>query len=113
MSTTKTILVHGGIAAGMLAVVGYLFAQLAGMWLSSQSAPRPGAELDPAPLVSTLEWRLPFTMAAMGFVFVAIGEGLRSLWKPKAKPVIESSAPEDELQRLLKQFEQSEKVAMK
>lgn len=108
MSTGKTIVVHGGIAAGMLVVVGYLFAQLAGMWLMSQSPVRAGAEIDVKPLVATLEWRLPLTMAAMGFVFVAIGEGLRSFWKSKAKAAVEPSPSEVEMQRLLKQHETSQ-----
>lgn len=98
MSTGKTILVHGGLAAGLLAVVGYFFATIAGMWVASQSAR--GAEAGTDELVSTLAWRLPFTMAAFGFALVAAGEGLRSLWRtppPKAEP----ATAEAEMQRLL------------
>lgn len=105
MSTGKTILVHGGLAAGILAVVGYFFAQIAGMWVESQAAPRFGGEVaatapDTGELTSTLAWRLPFTMAAFGFALVAAGEGLRSLWKtPPAKA--EPATPEAEMLRLL------------
>ncbi len=98
MSTGKTILVHGGLAAGLLAAVGYFLAQIAGMWVASQTAR--GAEAGTDALVSTLAWRLPFTMAAIGFALVAAGEGLRSLWK-MPPPQAEPATPEAEMQRLL------------
>jgi chromate transport protein ChrA len=99
MSTRKTILIHGGLAAGALAVVGYLYAQLAGMWVATQSETGRGAT-DTGAIVSTLAWRLPFTMAAIGFALVAIGEGLKSLWKSPPKRE-EPTLAEAEMQRLL------------
>lgn len=98
MSTAKTILIHGGLSAGTLAVIGYFFSQLAGMWVASQSTGR--GEIDTRELVSTLVWRLPFAMAAIGFVLVAIGESLHALWKsPPRKP--DPVLTEAEMQRLL------------
>lgn len=99
MSTGKTILVHGGLAAGVLAVVGTFLAQLAGMWVASQSSAR--GPVDTGALVNEIAWRLPFSMAAIGFAFVAIGEGLRSLWKSPIPPKTEPTSTEAELQRLL------------
>ena len=68
------------------------------MWVASQSAR--GAEAGTDALVSTLAWRLPFTMAAFGFALVAAGEGLRSLWK-KTPVKVEPATSEAEMQRLL------------
>jgi hypothetical protein len=108
MSTRKTILVHGLLTAGVLAVVGYMFAQIAGMWVTSQTPVRSGGEnVAAGSAISTaLESRLPFTMAAMGFVLVAMGEGLRSLWrKPKLEDdgrVKYDATAEAETQRMLK-----------
>ena len=105
MSTRKTILVHGTLTAAALAVVGYLFAQMAGMWVASQSPSRgdlPSTSVDE--LKATLAWRVPFAMAAMGFVLVAMGEGVKSLWrKPKAVP--EPAPAESEMQRMLREIE--------
>jgi hypothetical protein len=99
MSTGKTILVHGGLAAGALAVVGYFFSQVAGMWVASQTDNGRGPA-DTGALVDTLAWRLPFTMAAIGFALVALGEGLKSLWKSPPKRE-EPTLAEAEMQRLL------------
>ncbi len=100
MSTRKTILVHGGLAAGVLAVVGYLFAQIAGMWVASQADAGRGAA-DTGALVDLLAWRLPFSMAAIGFALVALGEGLKSLWKAPPKREPEPAMTEAEMLRLL------------
>ena len=104
MSTGKTILIHGGLSAGLLAAIGYFLAQLAGMWVASQSDTGRGPA-DTSALVNTLQMRLPFSMAAIGFVLVAVGEALRSLWKAPAKIEPEPDRTEAELQRLLSEQE--------
>lgn len=106
MSTRKTILVHGGLVAGVLAVVGYLFAQMAGMWVATQSDTGRGPA-DTGAIVNTLATRLPFSMAAIGFVLVVIGEGLKSLWKapPRQEAQADPNWAEAELQRLLSEQE--------
>jgi hypothetical protein len=104
MSTGKTILVHGGLTAGVLAVVGYLFAQVAGMWVATQTDTGRGPA-DTGALVNTLQTRLPFSMAAIGFALVAIGEGLKGLWKTPPKTEPEPDRTEAELQRLLSEQE--------
>lgn len=114
MSTVKTILVHGLMAAGVLAIIGYFLAQLAGMWVATQSQPRVSWEanalpirdagIDTTELTATLAWRLPLSMAAFGFILVAIGEGLRSIWKTQP-PQSEPQLTESETQRMLRDQE--------
>lgn len=112
MSTRKTILVHGGMVAAVLAVIGYVLAQAAGMWIGSQSAPRtfdagaaPATVTGGSELATALEWRLPITMAVFGFALVAFGEGVKALWKrpPVAPP---SNPHEIEMQRMLRELEE-------
>ncbi|QEL13166.1 hypothetical protein [Limnoglobus roseus] len=113
MSTRKTILVNGGLAAVALAVIGSFFAQIAGMWVASQTPARivdgnvvPTTDTSPADVTAVLAWRLPLTMAAIGFAIVAVAEGLRSLWKkPPAPAVTPTPTPEVEMQRMLRELE--------
>ncbi|CAN5292142.1 hypothetical protein BH11PLA2_BH11PLA2_50100 [soil metagenome] len=90
MSLRKRILVHGLMAALPLALIGYLFAQMAGMWTATQSPMRIGplheesvkAQVeDAAAMTEKLEYRVPAVMALGGFTFVLIGEVVMSVWR--------------------------------
>ena len=99
----KRILLNGGFAAGILALVGVLFAQLAGMWVVGSA--RPGApDLNP-PLEDSLRYRVPLTMAAAGFLFVALSElvlwAVRGEKKPLTKP---AERQPDEAEKLLNEL---------
>lgn len=119
MSTRKRILVHGTMAAAALALIGYMYAQLAGVWAASQTTHRTSAVLNPATsdipaaspeeIAGMLMWRVPLTMAAMGFAIVAMGEGLLGAWrKPTATPTdtrTHDEKAEELIQQLLKDVE--------
>ena len=119
MSTKNRILVHGTMAAAALALIGYMYAQLAGVWAASQTTHRTAAVLNPSTsdipaasaeeIAGMLMWRVPLTMAAMGFAIVAIGEGLLGLWrKPVARPTdtrTHDEKAEELIQQLLKDTE--------
>ena len=101
------LLKNGVPTAAILAVVGYLFAQLAGMWYVSESGGRT-SPVGSDEIADTLQWRLPLTMAAWGFGLVALFEGVLSLWRkpPAAAPVV-SAVDETEL-LLLKLLEEAD-----
>jgi hypothetical protein len=89
---TKRILKHGLMAAIPLAVLGWLFAQMAGMWTAAQSPVRIGPMHDAAmvtpqddgkAITELFEVRVPLVLATGGFLFVATGELLMSLWRPR------------------------------
>jgi hypothetical protein len=120
MTTRTRIVVHGLLTAAALAVIGYMYAQLAGMWVDTQSAPRTGpviADQLAAPaaggdeVTTALAWRLPLLMAALGFLLVVAGEGLLSLWRTPAPPAAAKPTAEQEtealIQKLLKDAEQN------
>ena len=94
MKLGQRILIHSLLAALPLAVVGYILAQLAGLWTSSHSSPRVGPTIDAAlatasdgdVITAALEWRLPLAMALGGIIFVAVGECLLALWRPTQAP---------------------------
>jgi hypothetical protein len=95
MTTRRRIVLHGLLTAAALAVIGAMYAQLAGMWVGAQVTPRTGPVIDDritsAPpdgegVQSALAWRLPLAMAACGFLFVLAGEGLLALWRTDAPP---------------------------
>jgi hypothetical protein len=78
MSLKRRILVNGLMAAIPLAVIGFLFAQMAGLWAASQDA---RAAETGAAITDSLVQRLPLTMAMGGFAFVLFGELLLALWR--------------------------------
>ncbi|MBN9119375.1 MAG: hypothetical protein J0I06_09475 [Planctomycetes bacterium] len=86
----KRILVQGGLTAGVLALVGVLFAEMAGIWIAGQAGKPGSADLNP-PLSDSLRYRVPLTLAGGGFLFVAVGElvalGVRGRKKSNAGPV--------------------------
>jgi hypothetical protein len=94
MSSRVRIVIHAFMAAGALALVGMMFAELASLWVSGREVPREGLPAaEPVQIGSEVRWRLPLAMAAMGFVLVIVGEGLWSLWRKS--PVQPAPAPRD------------------
>lgn len=110
----KRIAVNGVLAAVALALLGYLIASIAVMFLP---VPPPGAE-EPAPpddLPEAIKVRLPLTLAAWGFVFVALGElvlwAVRGKRPPAAGPTqAELDANERIIQELLAKADAEERA---
>src|SRR5437667_336185 len=78
----KRILANGLLAAGMLAVIGYGFAELSSLWLAAQTPARGAREVPVAArpnedASTAFKYRIPAMMALWGFLFVAAGEGIR------------------------------------
>jgi hypothetical protein len=97
-STLLRILKHGGVAAGVLAVAGYLLAEVGGVWLAAHPVgrlPDPGAA---DPVAADLRWRLPFGMAAWGFGLVAMFELLG--WLIRGTPPPPLAKPADPAEKL-------------
>lgn len=93
-TTSFRILKSGILVAGSLFLFGFLFGQIAGTWVTSQTPARSGpvdrslAELNQTQdsLAEGLQWRMPFAMAAWGFAIVAGYEFLAGIWRqPKLK----------------------------
>ena len=100
----KRILLHGGFTAGVLALVGLLFAELVGMWSATQAVKSNSADLNP-PLSDALRYRIPLTLAGAGFLFVAVGELIRWRVRGDKKPAIEPTEPQpDDAERLLNEL---------
>ena len=94
-------------AAG-LGVVGYAFAQFAGMWYVSEAGGR--TAIGANDIAEALEWRLPATMAAWGFGLVALFEGILSIWRkpPTTAPPAGANPVDETEQLLLKLLEEAE-----
>ena len=88
----KRILVHGGLTAGLLALVGVGFAEIAKMWMG-----------DAAETGSTLRYRVPLMMAFWGFMFVAVCELVLSRIRKNA-PVKPAEPPQDDAEKLLNEL---------
>lgn len=129
--TLRRILTNGLPAAVFLAVIGYLMAEVAGIWLDSQMpAARPGLDPDlaePAPEVraatgadvtASLRFRLPAVMALWGLLLVTVFELVLRFWRgprstitpppPKAPPKVMDDEVEQLLNQLLQQAEAAE-----
>jgi hypothetical protein len=89
-------------SALMLALVGYLFAEMAGVWYDSHMTT---PEHKSTATVDHLRSRLPLTMAAWGFGLVTLYELVRSLWRPRPepKPAVAEPSVEEQLQKLLRE----------
>jgi hypothetical protein len=112
------ILKQGIPVALILAVVGYVMAESAGMWFAMQAGGDSSlrvtvGDADPVPagnggqdLTRILRTRLPLTLAAWGFGIIAVAELLLGLWrrrKPTA-PAVPAVPTEDETEKLLNQL---------
>ena len=87
----KRILLHGGGTAIVLAAVGFMFAEMAGMWAGGASKPA-SAELNP-PVSDSLRYRVPLMMAFWGFLFVAVSELVLSRFRRPAAAEGRRNAP--------------------
>ena len=70
IAPSSTIVLPPTLTALALGVIGFLFAEIAGMWLTS-SATRTPQESD-ADLQGAIRHRTPLVMAACGFLFIAV-----------------------------------------
>jgi hypothetical protein len=117
------ILKQGIPVALILAVIGYVMAGVAGMWLSSHSGSdtsvRVTVENSSADtgetLTQAMQLRLPLTLAAWGFGLVTVLELVRTLvrgQKPSTKQnTLPSRVTEDETEKLLNQLLQQADAA--
>src|ERR1700712_1052387 len=88
----KRILLHGGMTAGLLALVGLGFAEIAKMWMGDAAGAGPA-----------LRYRVPLMMAFWGFMFVAVCELVLSRIRKNA-PVKPPEPPQDDAEKLLNQL---------
>ena len=106
----KRILVHGTLTAGLLAVVGFGYAELAGLWLVAKAPTRGTFDSTVAsspaedPLAAELKYRIPATMALCGFLFVAGGEVAVHLWRRRRPPAKPPEPRVDPAEALLEQI---------
>jgi len=101
-ATLSRILRNGLLAALMLGVLGFVYAQFAGIWFDAKAGAG-GAEVTEA-----LQWRMPFTMAGWGFGLVAVFEFFGALWRKPEKPGVESKPVPDAESLLLELLDQAE-----
>ena len=99
----RRVLLHGGLTALILAVVGAMLAELATLWLSGHAARNADPTADEQ-VGAALRARVPLMLAAWGFLFVLVGELI--IWRvrgsrPAAKP---PETPQDDAERLLNEL---------
>jgi hypothetical protein len=99
----KRILVHGLLTAGLLAVMGVVFAEVATNWAGSAADGRSAEPIEPA-VPDDVRLNVPLMMAFWGFVFVAMSELV--LWRLRgnrtAAPPVEKQP--DETEKLLNEL---------
>jgi hypothetical protein len=90
----KRILANGLLTAGVLAIIGFGYAELAGVYLMTRTpsrgtfdGPVPAARAED-PVASQLRYRVPAMMALWGFVFIAAGEGVLHFWRRHRAAVV-------------------------
>jgi hypothetical protein len=106
----RRIAFHGGLTAIVLGIVGFMFAELASIWLSGSPGTRektgdPIESTDRDGTVSTeLRERVPLMMAMWGFAFVAVCElGLHWV-RSRRKKAPAAPPPPDEAEKLLEEL---------
>jgi hypothetical protein len=102
----KRILVNGGLSAGILVLVGLLFAQLANSWVANNTG-RPGSAGLNTQLPTSLYYRIPLTLAVGGFLFVAVGELVTHRLrrnKPAAAAAKPAASQPDDVEKLLNEL---------
>ena len=98
----KRILLHGGLTAGLLALVGLLFAEMAGVWMGTGAGSPAPTDLNP-PVGPAIRYRVPLMMAFWGFAFVAVCELVLSRFRKRA-PVKPAEPPPDDAETLLNEL---------
>ncbi len=98
----RRVLLHAMLTAGVLALLGVLFAELASVWLNG-NATRGGADVNQQVSV-TLRTSVPLTMAFWGFVFVLVCELV--IWRVRgSQPVAKPAEPQpDDAEKLLNEL---------
>jgi len=101
----KRILIHGLLTAGILALVGMMFAEIAGMWMTANTGGvRPGSEDLNPPVEEKLRYRIPLTMAIGGFLFIAVAEIIAERIRRRRPPAQPTQPQPDETERLLNEL---------
>ena len=95
---------NGLLTAAVLAVVGYGYAELAGLFLASKSPGRGPQAVQPDALADSLHERMPMMMAFWGFAFIAVGEIVLHLIRTRRKPLPPAEVKADEATVLLEQI---------
>ncbi|MFO0938609.1 MAG: hypothetical protein U0798_19065 [Gemmataceae bacterium] len=124
-TTLIRIAKNGGLVALGLFIFGMMFAQIAEVWLMSNTSPRNGPVMEASVtqkvenspgLASGLRWKLPLAMAGWGFVIMAGFETLAGLWRAnhlavepmtKETNLVAEADAEAAIQKLLKDMETS------
>jgi hypothetical protein len=107
----RRIAIHATLAAVILAVMGWMFAELASIWLAGQPAPPPLAggvqvTVEMEDVGGTLRRTVPLRMAIAGVILVVVGETLLHFWR-KRKPATAptpASPPPDDAEKLLEKL---------
>ena len=114
----KRIALHGILTALALGLMGMLFTRLASFWIASAAPPRVApAESGAAatnPVDATIRSRVPLTMAAFGFAFVAVSELLVFAVRGEKKPAVKQplAAPDDPAEKLLEELLRQADIAL-
>ena len=100
----RRVLLHGGLTALILAVIGVALAELANLWLSGRAAPAADPTADQQ-IGTVLRARVPLMLAAWGFLFVLVGEII--IWRVRGSRPAAPKPPEnpqDDAERLLNEL---------
>ena len=105
----RRIAIHGGLAALVLGIIGFMLAELASIWLAGSpgvrtttGAPVEGTDTEGS-VAAALRARMPLVLSVWGFVFVAVGELALHVWRGRRKPVALPAKP-DEAEKLLEEL---------
>lgn len=103
----RRIALHGALTALLLGVIGFMFAELASIWLAASPGTRAatGAPIDSpdadGAIAAKLRNRVPLLMAMWGFGFVAVGEFVLHFWRSRRKSnLVSVSSPNESEQHL-------------
>lgn len=99
----KRILIQGTLTAVVLALIGLALAELATMWATGSAGRPNSSDLNPAP-PDSLRYRVPLTLAAAGFVFVAVGEWLAARVRARKAAANPAPAQPDDAEKLLNEL---------
>jgi hypothetical protein len=99
----RRIAISGGLTALVLGIIGFMFAELATMWLTASLSGR-GAANQPPPDASVLRFRLPLMMAGMGFTLVAVGELILHRVRKNRPPPAPTANERENTEKLLQQL---------
>ena len=99
----KRIIIHGGLTAGVLTLIGLMFAEMAGIWTAGNIGKPNSDDLNP-PITDSLRYRVPLTLAGAGFLFVAVGELIGSRLRQKKLAAQPAPPQPDDAEKLLNEL---------